>query len=81
VYLLTEYCLFTSWVLYLRVGFLFSVGDEINKLGLVLRVGALLDLVLFSVGVDIWKLFLVLRVGSLLELVLFSFGVDKPQIL
>jgi hypothetical protein len=29
-----------------------SVGVEIHKLGLALRVGALLDLVLFSVGAD-----------------------------
>jgi hypothetical protein len=39
-------------VLYLRIGFLFLVGVEICKLGLVLRVGALFDLVLVSVGVD-----------------------------
>jgi hypothetical protein len=38
--------------LYLRVGFLFSVGAEICRLGLAMRVGALFELVLISVGVD-----------------------------
>jgi hypothetical protein len=40
------------WVLYLRIGFLFSDGVEICRLDLALRVGALFELVLISVGVD-----------------------------
>jgi hypothetical protein len=42
----------TRWVLYLRIGFLFSIGAEIYKLGLAMRVGYLFELVLFSVGAD-----------------------------
>jgi hypothetical protein len=42
----------TSWVLYLRIGFLFSIGVEICRLVLALRVGALFDLGLILVGVD-----------------------------
>jgi len=56
----------TSWVLYLRIGFLFSVGVEIYRLGLALRVGALFELVFISVG-------------ALFELVFISVGADKPQ--
>jgi hypothetical protein len=42
----------TSWVLYLRVGFLFSVDIEICRLGLALRIDAPFEFVLFLVGAN-----------------------------
>jgi hypothetical protein len=51
-YSLTDFFLSTSWVIYLRIGFLFLVDVEICKLGLAMRVGALFELVLISFGVD-----------------------------
>jgi hypothetical protein len=52
MYMLTNLVLSTSWVLYLRIEFLFSVGVDICRLSIALRIGSLVKLFLYLVDVD-----------------------------